>query len=112
HGTILHSGDFKLDQTPIDGKPTDLPHLAALGDEGVALLLADSTNADVPGHNPSEASIRKTLRDVIGEATGRIVVTTFASHVHRVQQIIDAALANDRKVCFVGRSMVRNMPIA
>jgi len=112
HGTILHTGDFKLDQTPIDGRPTDLPHLAALGDEGVALMLADSTNADVPGHNPSEASIRKTLRDVIGDATGRVVVTTFASHVHRVQQIIDAALANGRKVCFVGRSMVRNMPIA
>ncbi len=112
HGTILHSGDFKLDQTPIDGKPTDLPHLAQLGDEGIALLLADSTNADVPGHVPSESRIGRTLRDVFDDAQGRIVVTTFASHVHRVQQVIDAATEVGRKVCFVGRSMVRNMPIA
>jgi ribonuclease J len=112
HGTILHSGDFKLDQTPIDSKPTDLPHLAQLGDSGVALLLADSTNADTPGHVPSESGIGKTLRDVFGEASGRIIVTTFASHIHRVQQIIDAAVENDRKLCFVGRSMIRNMPIA
>jgi ribonuclease J len=112
HGTILHSGDFRLDQTPIDGKPTDLPHLAELGDGGVALLLADSTNADVPGYNLSERVVGKTLRDVFGAATGRVVVTTFASHVHRVQQVIDAALAQGRKLCFVGRSMQRNMPIA
>jgi ribonuclease J len=111
-GTILHSGDFKLDQTPIDGKPTDLPHLAEIGDAGVALLLADSTNADSPGHVPSEKTVGKTLRDVFAEASGRIVVTTFASHVHRVQQIIDSAAEVDRKICFVGRSMVRNMPIA
>lgn len=112
HGTILHSGDFKLDQTPIDGKPTDLPHLAQLGDEGVALLLADSTGADTPGHVPTERVIGRTMADVFSGASGRIVVTTFASHVHRVQQIIDAALAVGRKVCFVGRSMVRNMPIS
>ena len=112
HGTILHSGDFKLDQTPIDGKPTDLPHLAQLGDDGVALLLADSTNADTPGHVPTEAGIGKTLRDVFGAADGRIIVTTFASHIHRVQQVVDAAVAEGRKLCFVGRSMVRNMPIA
>jgi ribonuclease J len=112
HGTILHSGDFKLDQTPIDGKPTDLPHLAEIGDAGVALLLADSTGADTPGHVKSEKSVGKTLRAVFGEADGRIIVTTFASHVHRVQQIIDAAADNGRKICFVGRSMVRNMPIA
>jgi ribonuclease J len=112
HGTILHSGDFKLDQTPIDGKPTDLPHIAELGDAGVALLLADSTGADTPGHVQSERSVGKTLRAVFGEAGGRVIVTTFASHVHRVQQIIDAAGDNDRKICFVGRSMVRNMPIA
>lgn len=112
HGTILHSGDFKLDQTPIDGRPTDLPHLAQLGDEGVTLLLADSTNADRPGHVPSERTVGVMLRDVFAEATGRIVVTTFASHIHRVQQAIDAAVANGRKVCFVGRTMVRNMPIA
>jgi ribonuclease J len=111
-GTILHSGDFKLDQTPIDGKPTDLPHLAELGDAGVALLLADSTNADTPGHTKTERSVGKTLRDTFAEADGRIVVTTFASHVHRVQQIIDAAIQTSRQICFVGRSMVRNMPIA
>ncbi len=112
HGMVLHSGDFKLDQTPIDSKPTDLPHLAQLGDEGVALLLADSTNADQPGHVPSERRIGKTLRSVFAEARGRIIVTTFASHIHRVQQVIDAATGVGRKVCFVGRSMVRNMPIA
>ena len=111
-GTVLHSGDFRLDQTPIDGKPTDLPHLAELGDAGVALLLADSTNADMPGHTQSERVVGHTLRDVIGEARGRVVVTTFASHIHRVQQVIDAAQSSGRKVCFVGRSMVRNMPIA
>jgi ribonuclease J len=112
HGTILHSGDFKLDQTPIDDRPTDLPHLAQLGDEGVTLLLADSTNADSPGHVPTERVIGKTLRDTFAAAEGRVIVTTFASHVHRVQQIIDAALENDRRICLVGRSMVRNMPIA
>jgi ribonuclease J len=112
HGTILHSGDFKLDQTPIDGKPTDLPHLAEIGDAGVDLLLADSTNADSPGHVPSEKTVGRTLRQVFSEASGRIVVTTFASHVHRVQQIIDAATETGRRICFVGRSMVRNMPIA
>jgi len=112
HGTILHSGDFKLDQTPIDGRPTDLPHLAQLGDDGVALLLADSTNADQPGHVATERSIGKTLRDVFREARERVVVTTFASHIHRVQQVIDAARDAERLVCFVGRSMLRNMPIA
>jgi ribonuclease J len=112
HGTILHSGDFKLDQTPIDGRPTDLPHLAELGDAGVALLLADSTGAEYPGHVPSERTVGKILRDEFAAASGRIVVTTFASHIHRVQQVIDAAVDVKRKVCFVGRSMVRNMPIA
>ncbi|MBW3602892.1 MAG: ribonuclease J [Actinobacteria bacterium] len=112
HGTILHSGDFKLDQTPIDARPTDLPHLAQLGDEGVALLLADSTNADVPGMVPSESTVGRTLRDVFDGADGRIVVTTFASHFHRLQQTIDAATGVGRRVCFVGRSMVRNAPIA
>ncbi|MGI9017965.1 MAG: ribonuclease J [Euzebya sp.] len=112
HGTILHTGDFRLDQTPIDGRVTDLPHLAQLGDHGVDLLLCDSTNADVPGHVASEKTIGATLRNVFEQAHGRVVMTTFASHVHRVQQAIDAATAMGRKVCFVGRSMVRNMPIA
>jgi ribonuclease J len=83
HGTVLHSGDFKLDQTPIDGNPTDLAHLAALGDDGVALVLADSTNADRPGHVPSEARVGESLREVFARASGRIIVTTFASHIHR-----------------------------
>lgn len=112
HGTVLHSGDFRLDQTPIDGRVTDLPHLAQLGDAGVDLLLCDSTNADVPGHIRSEHTVGATLREHFAAATGRVVLTTFASHVHRVQQAIDAATALGRKVCFVGRSMVRNMPIA
>ena len=111
-GTILHSGDFRLDQTPIDGRVTDLPHLAQLGDSGVDLLLCDSTNADVPGHVPSERTVGATLRQVFEAASGRVVMTTFASHVHRVQQAIDAATAMGRKIAFVGRSMVRNMPIA
>jgi ribonuclease J len=112
HGTIVHSGDFKLDQTPIDGNPTDLPHLAALGDEGVALLLADSTNADQQGYVPTERVVGRTMQEEFARCHGRIVVTTFASHVHRVQQAIDAAAEVGRKICFVGRSMVRNMPIA
>ncbi len=112
NGTVLHSGDFKLDQTPIDGRPTDLPHLAALGDDGVALLLADSTNADQAGYVATERTVGKTFEQIFASAEGRIVVTTFASHMHRVQQAIDAAVAVGRKVCFVGRSMVRNMPIA
>jgi len=112
HGTVLHSGDFKLDQTPIDAHPTDLPHFAELGDDGIALLLADSTNADTPGHVPSERTVGKTLRQVFGDAEGRVVVTTFASHIHRVQQVVDAAVGAGRKVCFVGRSMLRIMPIA
>lgn len=112
HGTILHSGDFKLDQTPIDSRPTDLPHLAEIGDGGVDLLLADSTNADVPGHVPTERTVGRTLSQVLDEATGRVVITTFASHIHRVQQALDAARDNERVCCFIGRSMVRNMPIA
>ncbi len=112
HGTILHSGDFKLDPTPIDGRPTDLPHVAEIGDAGVALLLADSTGAETPGHVPSERVVGRTLNQVFAEARGRIILTTFASHVHRVQQAIDAATEVGRKICFVGRSMERNMPIA
>jgi ribonuclease J len=112
HGTILHTGDFKLDQTPIDGKPTDLPHLAALGDEGVALVLADSTNAEVSGLIPSERVVGHTLEETFAESSGRIIVTTFASHIHRVQQVLNATIEVGRKACFVGRSMVRNSQIA
>jgi ribonuclease J len=112
HGTILHTGDFKLDQTPIDGRPTDLPHLAALGDDGVALLLADSTNAEVSGLIPSERVVGHTLQETFEQSSGRIIVTTFASHIHRVQQVLQAATDAGRKACFVGRSMVRNSQIA
>jgi ribonuclease J len=112
HGVIVHTGDFKLDQSPIDGRPTDLAHFARLGDEGVDLLLVDSTGADVPGHVPTERSVGSTIREHIHDAEGLVVVASFASHVHRVQQVLDAALAVGRRPVFVGRSMVRNMRIA
>jgi ribonuclease J len=110
--TVLHTGDFKMDQTPLDGRLTDLNGFARLGDEGVDLLLADSTNAEVPGFIPSERDVGRVVADVIAKAQGRIIVACFASHVHRVQQILSAAVASGRQVCFVGRSMVRNMQIA
>jgi ribonuclease J len=112
HGMIVHTGDFKLDQSPIDGRPTDLAHFARLGDEGVDLLLVDSTGADTPGHVPTERTVGTTLREHIQDAEGLVVVASFASHVHRVQQVLDAALAVGRRPVFVGRSMVRNMRIA
>jgi ribonuclease J len=110
--TVLHTGDFKMDQTPLDGRLTDLPGFSRLGDEGVDLLLADSTNAEVPGFIPSERDVGRVVADVITKASGRVIVACFASHVHRVQQVLDAAVESDRVVCFVGRSMVRNMAIA
>jgi ribonuclease J len=111
-GTILHTGDFKMDQTPLDGRITDLPGFSRLGDEGVDLLLADSTNAEVPGFIPSEQDVGRVVADVITKAKGRIIVACFASHVHRVQQVLDAAHESGRHVAMVGRSMVRNMQIA
>ncbi|MFL6161701.1 MAG: ribonuclease J [Jatrophihabitantaceae bacterium] len=111
-GTILHTGDFKMDQTPLDGRLTDLPGFSRLGDEGVDLLLADSTNAEVPGFIPSEREVGKVIADVITRAPGRIIVACFASHVHRVQQVLDAAVECQRHVALVGRSMIRNMQIA
>ena len=110
--TVLHTGDFKMDQTPLDDRLTDLPGFSRLGDEGVDLLLADSTNAEVPGFLPSERDVGRVIADVITKATGRVIVACFASHVHRVQQVLDAATATDRHVALVGRSMVRNMQIA
>ncbi len=112
HGMLVHTGDFKLDQTPIDGRPTDLAHFARLGDEGVDLLLADSTGAESPGHVPPERTVGEHIRQLVTEATGLIVVASFASHVHRIQQVLDAAIAVGRRPVFVGRSMVRNMAIA
>jgi ribonuclease J len=110
--TVLHTGDFKMDQTPLDGRLTDLPGFSRLGDEGVDLLLADSTNAEVGGFIPSEMTVGQVVKDVIHKAAGRIIVACFASHVHRVQQVLDAAVEAERQVALVGRSMVRNMQIA
>jgi ribonuclease J len=111
-GLLLHTGDFKMDQMPLDGRLTDLPGFARLGDEGVDLLLVDSTNAEVPGFTPPERDIAGALDAVFRRTSGRIVVASFASHVHRVQQVLDAAVAHGRRVAFVGRSMVRNMGVA
>ncbi|REK10673.1 MAG: ribonuclease J, partial [Actinobacteria bacterium] len=111
-GIILHSGDFKLDPTPIDGRPTDLPAFAALGRKGVRLLLSDSTNAEKPGFEPSESSVGKPIRDVINDADGRVIAACFSSHVHRVQQIADAGIQAGRKIAFFGRSMHKNTSIA
>lgn len=111
-GMVVHTGDFKMDQLPLDGRLTDLPAFAKLGEEGIDLLLADSTNAEVPGFVPPERDISGVLRQVFGNAQKRIIVASFASHVHRIQQILDAAHEYGRKVAFVGRSMVRNMGIA
>jgi ribonuclease J len=111
-GTILHTGDFKMDQLPLDGRLTDLNSFARLGDIGVDILMVDSTNAEVPGFVPSEREIVPVLDKVFHRAKGRVIVASFASHVHRVQQIIDTAIVHNRKVAFVGRSMVRNMGVA
>ncbi|MER7815354.1 ribonuclease J [Streptomyces sp. NPDC096153] len=111
-GTAVHTGDFKMDQLPMDGRLTDLHAFARLSEEGIDLLLSDSTNAEVPGFVPAERDISNVLRGVFANATKRIIVASFASHIHRVQQILDAAHEYGRKVAFVGRSMVRNMGIA
>jgi ribonuclease J len=111
-GTVLATGDFKMDQLPLDGRLTDLRAFARLGEKGIDLFMVDSTNADVPGFTPLESSIGPVLDQVIQKATRRVVVASFSSHVHRVQQVLDAAAANGRRVAFLGRSMVRNMGIA
>jgi ribonuclease J len=109
---LVHTGDFKLDQLPLDGRVTDLPALAELGREGVDLLMVDSTNAEVPGYLTSERDIAGVLDGVFSRARGRIIVASFASHVHRIQQVLHAAATHGRRVAFVGRSMVRNMNVA
>ncbi|CAN5524202.1 ribonuclease J [Microbacterium sp.] len=111
-GLVLATGDFKMDQLPLDGRITDLRAFARLGEEGVDLFLVDSTNADVPGFTPLERSIGPVLDQVIGKAPRRVIVASFSSHVHRVQQVLDAAAAHGRRVALLGRSMVRNMGIA
>ncbi|BDS48846.1 ribonuclease J [Rhodoluna sp. KAS3] len=111
-GSILHTGDFKMDQLPLDGRLTDLRAFARVGEEGLDLFMSDSTNADVPGFTPLEKEIGPVIESVIARSKKRVIVASFSSHVHRVQQVVDAAKANNRKVALVGRSMVRNMQIA
>jgi len=111
-GVIIHTGDFKIDATPIDGRTFDLHTLARYGNEGVLALVADSTNIERPGHTPSERAVRPRLEDLIRAAPRKVVVSCFASSIHRIQQVIDIAEQLDRKVAFVGRSMVDNVEIA
>ena len=111
-GRVLATGDFKMDQLPLDGRITDLRTFARLGEEGVDLFMVDSTNADIPGFTPSEREIMPALNRVISSTRRRVIVASFSSHVHRVQQVIDTAALHGRKVVFIGRSMVRNMKIA
>jgi ribonuclease J len=111
-GLVLHTGDFKMDQLPLDRRLTDIGGFARLGADGVDLLMSDSTNAESPGFTTSERAIAPVLDEVFSAAEKRIIVACFASHVHRVQQVLDAAAKHDRKVAFVGRSMVRNMGVA
>jgi ribonuclease J len=111
-GMVLHTGDFKMDQFPLDGRITDLRAFARLGEEGVDLFLTDSTNAEVPGFTTSELDLSPAIEQVMRTAPRRVIVSSFASHVHRIQQVLDAAHSYGRKVAFVGRSMVRNMGIA
>lgn len=111
-GLVVHTGDIKLDQTPLDGRPTNLPALSRFGDEGIDLFLCDSTNATTPGISGSEAEIAPTLKRLVGDAKQRVILASFASNVSRVQSAVDAAVAAGRKVAFNGRSMIRNMEIA
>ncbi|MGH9000106.1 MAG: ribonuclease J, partial [Acidimicrobiia bacterium] len=112
-GTILHSGDFKLDQAPVDGRVTDLALLGEIARRGVRLLLSDSTNAEEPGHTPSESTIGVVMRELFRQHAGRrIIAACFASHIHRVQQIVETAVESGRKVAFLGRSMLQNVALA
>ena len=111
-GTIIHTGDFKIDHTPIDGRSTDLSALGRYGEEGVLVLMSDSTNALVEGHCPSERSIVGALESAFANAKGRIIITTFASHIHRIQQVIDLARKYARKIVMIGRSLVDNVDTA
>jgi ribonuclease J len=111
-GSVLITGDYKFDQTPVDGRPADISRLAEIGREGLLLLCGDSTNADRPGIAPSESSVGPALLETFASCGGRIVVTSFASNIHRVQQVIDAAVKLDRRVALVGRSMRKNFNIA
>jgi ribonuclease J len=111
-GTIIHSGDFKVDYTPVSGRPTDLSRLSQLGAQGVLLLLSDSTYAELPGYTPSEQTVGESLDQVIGSASGRVIVTTFSSLISRIQQVIDAAARHQRRLFIIGRSMTDTVRIA
>ncbi len=111
-GTIFHTGDLRLDPSPLDGVQTDLARIAEIGSDGISLYLGDSTNAEIPGHNRSEMSIGGPLRDIVARAPGRVIAACFSSHIHRIQQFCDIAAENGRKVCLLGRSMTRNTNIA
>jgi ribonuclease J len=111
-GTIVHTGDFKLDPSPLDGEPADMRRFGELGDEGVAVLCSDSTNVDRPGHTRSEIEVGAALAERFDRAAGRIILATFASHIHRIQQVLALAAARGRHVALLGRSMERNVAIA
>lgn len=111
-GTIIHTGDFKFDQTPIDGQRSDLTRLAEWGERGVLLLLSDSTNVERPGATPSERTVTRPLEDLMAHAPGKVLVATFASHIHRIRQVIDLSLAQGRAVGVVGKSLIGNLEIA
>lgn len=111
-GVVIHTGDFKLDQTPVDGRLTAMHRFAELGSQGVLLLMSDSTNADIPGLTPAEASVGQRLDTILATAPGRVIVACFASHIHRIQQVITTAARHERRVAVVGRSMTKNVNIA
>jgi len=111
-GMVIHSGDFKMDQTPVDGQPTDMARLSHFGDRGVLLLMSDSTNAERDGFTPSERTIGDAFQDIFGQCPGRIIITTFASNIYRIQQALNTASRYKRKVAVVGRSMINNLTIA
>jgi ribonuclease J len=111
-GVLLHSGDFKLDQTPVDGRPTDMARLGDYGQKGVLLFMSDSTNAELDGHTPSERTVGEAFRDIFPRAEGRIIITTFASNIYRLQQALEVAATFGRKVAVVGRSMSSNIHLA
>jgi ribonuclease J len=111
-GRVVHTGDFKIDHTPVDGRPSDLPRLAALGSEGVLLLFSDSTNAGRPGVTPSERAVRPGLERIFRETRGRVFATTFSSHIHRLQQLVELSEEFDRRVAIVGRSLVESVGLA
>jgi ribonuclease J len=109
---VIHTGDFKMDQTPVDGQPTDMARLSHFGNRGVMLLMSDSTNAERDGFTPSERTIGEAFQELFGQVSGRIIISTFASNIYRIQQALNTAARYKRKVAVIGRSMVNNLTIA